>query len=372
MLDVKKHQEAALNLRREKNAFRTLSSVQGLIDFCSNDYLGLAQDQEIVGNLSKQFSTLGSGGSRLISGNSPFAERLEKELALFHQAPSGLLFNSGYVANLGLLSCLASRQDTIIYDQLIHASLRDGIRLSAARSFAFYHNDLEHLAHKLKQAKGKIFIVVESVYSMDGDEAPLPDIVELAKAYKAAVIVDEAHATGVLGPQGKGLVASYQLEKDIWARVHTFGKALGSHGAIVLGDETLKNYLINFSRPFIYTTAMPDILLHGIQLAYRKMAGSALVQQLQENINYFKASVSPQVTSHLVSSRTAIQSLVLPGNDQVKALAKTIQEAGFDVRPILHPTVAEGQERLRICIHAFNKKEEILALSKLINLQFKS
>lgn len=372
MLEVKNQLEAALNTRKKNNAFRVLSPAQELIDFCSNDYLGLAQDQEMLHCFTDQVKSIGSGGSRLISGNSSFAEKLEKELAAFHNAPEGLLFNSGYVANLGLLSCVATRQDTIIYDQLIHASLRDGVRLSNARSFAFRHNDLQHLTQKLTQANGKIFIVVESVYSMDGDEAPLADLVNLAKTCNAAIIVDEAHATGVLGPQGKGLVAAYGLEKDIWARVHTFGKAIGSHGAIVLGDQSLKDYLINFSRPFIYTTAMPDILLYGIQAAYRKMAASSLTQDLQANIQLFKESISISISKRFIPSRSAIQSILIPGNDQVKTVAKTIQEAGFDVRPILHPTVAEGQERLRICIHAFNTKKDILALAALINQYFKA
>lgn len=371
MLDAKNHLEAALDYRKEKNAFRKLSSAKGLVDFCSNDYLGLAQNPKILGALSSLRGSIGSGGSRLISGNSPVIENLEEELAQFHQAPAGLIFNSGYVANLGLLSCIATRQDTIIYDQLIHASLRDGIRLSHARSFAFYHNDLEHLTQKLQKATGKVFIVVESVYSMDGDEAPLPAIVELAKAFNAAVIVDEAHSTGVLGPEGRGLVAAYKLETQIWARIHTFGKAIGSHGAIVLGDTILKNYLINFSRPFIYTTAMPDILLYGIQMAYKEMIDSNHILQLQDNISYFKSLISPQASHHLIPSRTAIQSVIIPGNNQVKTLAGTIQSAGLDVRPILHPTVAEGQERLRICIHTFNKKEDILTLATLINQHFK-
>lgn len=367
MLDVKDQLETQLNARKEKNAFRVLTPPNELADFCSNDYLGLAQDQEILAQMVERASTVGATGSRLISGTSTLVEQLESELAAFHGTAAGLIFNSGYVANLGLLSCIASRQDTIIYDQLIHASLRDGIRLSNARAFSFYHNDLDHLLKKLERAKGNKYIVVESVYSMDGDQAMLPQIVALAQQFQAAVIVDEAHATGVLGPQGQGLVAACGLEKEVFARVHTFGKAIGSHGAIIVGDETLRHYLINFSRPFIYTTAMPDVILQGIQLAYQKMAAGDLVAQLHQNIMLFKSSVSQTVSQRLIPSNTAIQSLVVPQNDQVKWLACAIQRAGFDVRPILHPTVPEGQERLRICLHAFNQQEDIIALTGLLN-----
>ncbi len=237
--------------RKSAGSLRQLKLVRGMVDFCSNDYLGLASLLK-VGNPGLQ---LGSTGSRLLAGNYPLIEEVEMEIAEFHQSEAGLIFNSGYDANVGLLSCVAQKNDTIIYDSLSHASIRDGVRLSFAQSWAFNHNDLVDLEKKLQLATGQLFVVTESVFSMDGDKAPLVEIVELCKTYKAALVVDEAHATGIIGDKGAGLVQAMGLQQHCLARVHTFGKALGCHGAIVLGSKILRTYLINFARSLIYTTA---------------------------------------------------------------------------------------------------------------------
>ncbi|MCL4171189.1 UNVERIFIED_CONTAM: hypothetical protein GTU68_025567, partial [Idotea baltica] len=243
----------ALDARQAQGLLRQLPTPIGeRIDFCSNDYLGFAHTLRVAAPTSG-----GATGSRLISGNSTLAEALEQQIANFHGAEAALLFPSGYAANIGLLPAVAGRGDTIVYDKLIHASLRDGIRLSRAKALSFAHNDLTDLIKKLQNPEGQTFVVIESVYSMDGDQAPLTDIVNICQQYDALLIVDEAHGTGVIGKRDQ-----------VWARVHTFGKAIGSHGAAIVGSQLLKSYLLNFARSFIYATALPDHTLLSIQAAY--------------------------------------------------------------------------------------------------------
>ena len=241
-----------LKQREEANALRLLAPQSQLIDFSSNDYLGFAKEAAIhhINNNTSELIQFGATGSRLISGNYELTEEAEAFLANFYNAATALIFNSGYNANIGLFQCLPQRNDTIIYDELIHASIRDGIRLSNASNFSFSHNNLTALEQKLSNAKGLIYVVVESVYSMDGDMAPLTEIVAVCKKYNAALIVDEAHAVGIFG-NGKGLVSELGLENNVFARVVTFGKAVGVHGAAILGSNELRDYLINFSRAFI-------------------------------------------------------------------------------------------------------------------------
>lgn len=356
-----------LAARKAQNAFRELQLPRGLIDFCSNDYLGLARVDLKHDAKETAIPAWGATGSRLISGHSRTAEQLEGFLAQFHLAEVALLFNSGYQANLGLLSCLSTRHDTFIYDQLIHASLRDGIQLAPAKAFNFAHNDVADLALKLQRASGRKMVIIESIYSMDGDEAPIADILAVCEKFGAQLIVDEAHATGVFGAAGQGVVVAKGLQDRVWARVHTFGKAIGAHGAVVVGSRLLKDYLINFSRAFIYTTALPDHLLERIQLAYQEMAKGEKMQQLNRNIDYFKAQLSKQSQIQFIDSQHPIQCLIIGGNSQTRDFSTLLQQAGFDVRAILSPTVPKGKERLRICLHAFNTIEEITALTTLIN-----
>ncbi len=359
--------------REENNSLRSLTLNSGLIDFSSNDYLGLAQSAEAKLAIANYFLEndaykLGATGSRLISGNSAFAEDLENEIAQFHQAQAGLIFNSGYDANLGLFACIAQKGDTIICDENIHACIIDGARLSFAQRFTFKHNNLESLENKLKNSQGNIFIAVESVYSMDGDMAPLKEISALAKKYNANIIVDEAHATGIIGEKGEGLVQHLGLQKHIFARVVTFGKALGCHGAIVLGSNKLKNYLINFARSFIYTTALPLHSLVTIQTMYAQMAKQKDIERLKNNISHYKSQFY-NTKFQLIESDSAIQCLIIPGNEECKNTALYLQQNGFDVRAILSPTVATTKERLRICLHAFNSEAEILRLCETLFLR---
>ena len=362
----------ALAKREELGLLRKLSSKNNLIDFFSNDYLGFARSEELRKrtniNLEKSDYKLinGSSGSRLISGNSELFEKTENEIAVFHKAEAGLIFNSGYDANLGLFSSAPQRGDTILYDELSHASIIDGIRLSHADSFKFRHNDLNHFEERLKSAKGKAFVAVESVYSMDGDFAPLKEIVLLCEKYSANLLVDEAHATGVFGKNGEGLCVELGVEKKVFARVHTFGKALGCHGAIVLGNSLLRNFLINFSRPFIYTTSLPPHSLSAIKSAYGLLNESEeKIIQLKKMIQYFREKIKDY--SKFITSESSIQSLIVCGNTETKKMADIIRSSGFEVKAILTPTVATGSERLRICIHGFNSEKEIKGLADSIN-----
>jgi len=368
-LHIAKKMMTELFNREQADSLRRLPVALDLVDFYSNDYLSMAQNPAvkvaIQGALDEE-GVLGATGSRLISGNRKEMEVFEHFLATFHHSEKALLFNSGYAANQGLLSCMAERHDTILYDQLIHASLREGLKLSLAAHFSFRHNDLKHLEQKLQISKGQVFVVVESVYSMDGDEAPLIAMLELCEKYGAALIVDEAHATGVLGHEGRGLVAELGLEERVWARIYTFGKALGGHGAAICGPGYLIDYLINFSKPFIYTTALPWHGLAGVQAAYQEMQKGIALENLRQNIRFFIEQIPASLRPQFIPSRSAIQSLVYPGNSAVRELAKKLQDHGFAVWPILHPTVPKGQERLRICLHSFNTEEQVLRLLEVL------
>ncbi len=365
----------ALQRRKEVNAYRKLTTKNGLVDFCSNDYLGFSKQSEFLidvngANSPDKESVIGSTGSRLITGNSERAEQLEARLAQFHYAPSGLLFNSGYAANLGVFSSVPQKGDTVLYDELIHASIRDGIRLSHANAWSFAHNDLQQLTEKLERAKGNVFVAVEAIYSMDGDAAPLQALSSLCKQYHAHLIVDEAHATGIFGEKGEGLCVELGVEDDVFARIHTFGKALGCHGAVVLGEETLRNYLINFSRPFIYTTALPAHSLYAIEIAYNVLEIKFdSVLKIRSLINLFKDNVDEGNSLNFIPSSSAIQCIKISGNDRVKMVAEHLQKSGYDVRPILSPTVAEGEERLRICLHAFNTPQQVKELLTVLKSQ---
>ncbi len=361
----------SLEKREAQNAFRKLLVNDNMIDFCSNDYLGFAKSIQLKSMIESEFQSLsyfnnGSGGSRLLAGNTSYAELLEAKIANYHTADAGLIFNSGYDANVGLFASLGQKGHTIIYDELIHASVHDGMKMSQASTFLFKHNDLVHLEERLKQATGVIYVAVESIYSMDGDDAPLVDIVSLCKKYNANLIVDEAHATGITSNRGMGRVQELSLEKEVFARVHTFGKALGCHGAIILGSDLLRNYLINYARSFIYTTALPLHSLVAINQAYQLLLNSeSEIVHLNSLISYFRAKCSSQKIT-CIESNSAIQCIVVSGNSEVKKTASILQASNFDIRPILSPTVAKGKERMRICIHAYNTKLEIDGVIQLL------
>lgn len=350
---------AKLQDRKQKNSFRTLDDQHDLVDFYSNDYLGLSQwdNDEKAG--------LGATGSRLISGNYQRTEAIEQELADFYNQEAGLFFNSGYDANLGFFSCVPQKGDTVLYDQFIHASVRDGLKMGLAAAFSFKHNNLADIKTKIERAKGTVYVVVESVYSMDGDFCPLEEIAEICEIHNAFLVVDEAHAGGVFGPAGRGMVTELELDNRIFAKIITFGKAYGSHGALILGDTVLKDFLINFSRPLIYTTALSPHALERIDAVVKKSVGMETEREaLKQNIGLFRNLVSHS-NFQIGESKSPIQLIFVSGNQAAKQLANKINQAGFAVKAILHPTVDEGSERLRICIHSYNTTQEIEDLAKL-------
>jgi 8-amino-7-oxononanoate synthase len=352
----------SLDKRKEEKTFRTLKLNYPTIDFSSNDYLGFST-QGILDNEIKKLDSsvkIGSTGSRLISGNSSLYQELEDSISKFHNAESALLFNSGYDANLGLLSSVPQKGDLILSDELIHASLIDGIRLSYATHYKFKHNSVEALEALLirhKEAFNEIYIVVESVYSMDGDCAPLTAYVALCKKYNAHLIVDEAHAIGVFGEQGKGLCNELGIEKDCFARIYTYGKAMGCHGASVAGSSVLKDFLINFSRSFIYTTAMPEHSVLAIKTAYQLLQTTQQITTLKKNIAYFNSQIN--ISSSFIESISSIHCKIVSGNQEVQIVEETCWKNNLFVKSIKSPTVKATQERIRICLHAFNTHQEI-------------
>lgn len=346
--------------RKEIGNFRSLQIKKNLIDFASNDYLGLARSQKLKKAILSEWKTLGylgSTGSRLLTGNNTYIEFLEAKIAAFHGFETGLIFNCGYMANVGLISSITKEEDILFFDTHIHASTHEGIRLSKAKSFPFRHNDVNHLENRLKQItqKGKTYICIESIYSTDGAIAPLAEIFHLSQKYHARLIVDEAHAVGVFGNQGRGLIHKAGLNKKIFAQTVTFGKALGVFGAIILGDQKLKETLVNFAKSFIYTTALPFPSLAAIKCSY------TLFPELETERTHLKTLI--QLTNH---SHTPIYPFPVRNNQAAHALASTILKKGFDIRALLSPTVRRGKENIRLTLHSFNSKEELLHLLELM------
>ena len=359
--------QRALEKRRQDGNLRQLIHETDLVDFSSNDYLGLSHNQQLSDQIEQRLRQTGwlkngGTGSRLISGNHKYYLETEKRLSEIFDAEACLLFNSGYAANQTVVSCIPQRGDTILYDQLAHVCLKEGAWLSKADSFAFLHNDLNDLETRMTRAKGNIYVVTETIFSMDGDIAPLYDIITLCEKYGAWLIVDEAHSTGAYGKSGAGWLVEKSLHHRILARVYTFGKAMGVHGACVAGSRKLIDYLINFGRSFIYTTSLPPHSVISIDESFRFLAShSELQAQLRDRINHFR-SVFGDTLSH-----TAIQPVMVSGNEQARESAKLLQQNGLDVRAILAPTVKEGAERLRISLHVHNSMEEISQLVKLLS-----
>jgi 8-amino-7-oxononanoate synthase len=359
-----------LALRKEEGIERGLRANDGKVDFSSNDYLGMASDPALADLIEQTYKYYfprpvnGSTGSRLLAGHFDFYDHVEKELADFFEEEAVLIFNSGYAANLALLSTLPQKGDTILMDEYIHASLKDGARLSFANKFSFRHNDLEDLENKLRKSEGEKYIVAESLYSMDGDFSPVNELKDLAEKYDAQLVIDEAHTTGIYGQQGRGFLNERKIARQVPFKIYTFGKAMGIHGACIAGSQELKEYLINFARPFIYTTAMPPHAFASVYAAFSYLQQHPEHKvKLMENIRHWNETV---MTTNFSRNDSPIQTYRLPGNDNIRALARTIQAEGYDVRPILSPTVKEGTERLRICLHAFNTTEQISTLIQLL------
>lgn len=386
---------ATLSKRQSQSTLRRLTTnPPESVDFSSNDFLSLATSKDLRHAFLQELqsdpalsSHLGSGGSRLLDGNSNYAEKLEKDIAAFHNAETGLLCNSGFDANVGLFSCLPQSGDVIVYDEFIHASVHDGMRLSrAAKKVFFEHNNVGALQRVLRQCidederirsgRRNVFIAVEGVYSMDGDVAPLQQIVALVKTLlpkgNGHFIVDEAHSTGVFGPKGRGLVCQLGLESEVTIRLHTFGKAMACNGAILLCSPAIREYLVNYARPMIYTTFMSYPALAAIRASYDWLMGDKtealarnlrlLIQTLHERLLVMQASLHlPPEHEHLIRSPIACPETPIFAvlSSEPKVLAAHCQRNGFVVRGIMSPTVPEGTERVRVCLHAGNTVEQI-------------
>jgi 8-amino-7-oxononanoate synthase len=385
----------SIDIRKRQNAIRKLGSIKDLIDFSSNDYLGFSDLKQIYFTAEKILTDFnlrrnGATGSRLLSGNHQLFSPAEDFIANFHSAESALIFNSGYDANVGFFSSVPQRGDFIFYDELVHASIRDGISMSRAKAYKFKHNDFADLRGHIERSRNinnepEIYIVTESVFSMDGDIPDLKKLAEFVEKEHCFLVIDEAHATGVFGTDGAGMVQELGIQDKVFARIITFGKALGCHGAAILGSTTLKEYLVNFARSFIYTTALPPHSVATVLASYQYLKNKprlvevnpehvegSEIRKLKQNIEFFKAEiVANKLQSFFIESNSAIQSCIIPGNEKVKNTASKLEVEGYNVKPILSPTVPKGKERLRFCLHSFNSREEISgvlkALVKLIN-----
>lgn len=352
--------------REKQGTLRKLQVRQAnVVDFYSNDYLGMARNPvfhaQIRDAVMESPNRLaGATGARLISGQTADCLETEEFVAQQQGFPAALFFPSGYLANLALFSCVAGRGELYILDELVHRSVYDGCRLSHAQKWKFKHNDLNHLEALLQQANRFCFIAVESLYSMDGDFAPLLDLCQLAKRYHAALIVDEAHAFGVFG---WGLVAQANLQQEVFATLITYGKAMGLHGAAILGSETLVQYLVNFASAFIYSTASPAIQAYAIALGYKFLAADTCsAQDLQANIRAFRNNF----TATLSQDSSPIQSIRFADTAQLKACVLALEKENMASYAIYSPTVKANQERLRICLHAFNTAAEITSLTGIL------
>ena len=365
-----------LKLREENNSLRSLKTPSHLVDFSSNDYLGFAKSSAIFHKthqflVDKNIKQNGATGSRLLSGNHQLYTEVERFLSDFHQSESATIFNSGYDANVGFFSSVPQRGDIILYDEFIHASIRDGIKLSNAKSFKFSHNDLGSLSEMLKRVQhnnSDIYVVTESVFSMDGDSPDLVTMSQMINKHNTFLIVDEAHAVGIFGATGCGIIQNLNLQDAIFARIITFGKALGCHGAAVLGSEKLQNYLVNFARSFIYTTGLSPHSLATIKMAYDEMLKQVQHDKLNlsENIHHFLEEVK-RLKLDFIPSCSAIHCCVILGNEKVKEISEKLQEKGFEVKAILSPTVPKNKERLRFCLHSYNSEEEISEVLELLS-----
>lgn len=332
-----------------------------LVAFASNDYLGLANDAALKKGAVEAIQQwgAGSGASSLVSGHLGIFEQLEQQLAAFAQRQAALFFPSGFQANLGVLTALADRHDVIFADRVNHASLIDGALLSRAQHVRYQHVDLDDLEQKLAQTPvargGTRLIVTDSVFSMDGDEAPLQALMTLAEQYDAWLIVDDAHGLGVLGPQGRGSIAAAGLAPHPrLIMIGTLGKAAGVSGAFVAAEANVIEWLIQRARSYIYTTGSSPMIAGALLASIdRILGGDDLRTQLQQNIQHLRAGIDAlNLPFALVPSRTGIQALVIGDNEQTLAVSASLQQQGYWVPAIRPPTVPAGSARLRISLSA--------------------
>jgi len=360
--------ERALQALVRRGRHRALQPRVG-IDFASNDYLALASAPELIDAARAALErgvSVGAGGSRLLRGNDREHEALETEAAAFFQAESALYFGSGFLANVAIFATLPQRGDLIVHDALIHASVHDGMRASKAERAEARHNDAASFDDAIKDWRaaggtGTPWIAVESLYSMDGDRAPLGELIEIVERHGGVLVIDEAHATGVLGPEGRGLSAGLEGRADV-ITLHTCGKALGVMGALLLGPRVLRDFLVNRCRPFIYATAPSPLItaLVRASLMICRFDGGRR-ERLQKLVAFAadqlatKCGVSP--------SGSQIQPVIVGVNERASRLASAMQARGFDIRAIRPPSVPEGTARLRVSVTLNVTEERVAAMA---------
>jgi glycine C-acetyltransferase/8-amino-7-oxononanoate synthase len=342
---------------------------QRVLLLCSNNYLGLADHpkvQEAAAEAALRWG-VGAGSSRLVSGTMTVHGRLEKRLAAFKGTPTALLFGSGYLANLGVVGALSRAGEVVFSDELNHASIIDGCRLSRAETFIYGHNDVEHLAWGLEQARGRgSLIVTESVFSMDGDVAPLQEIAALARRHDVRVVVDEAHGTGCLGPGGRGAVAAAQLDRAIDVVIGTLGKALGSYGAYVACDEEVAALLTNSARSLIFSTAPPPPAVAGALAALDVLEEQPRrVERLQANAAVLRAELAREGFD-VAGCSTQIIPLVVGDASTAMRVCEAALERGVFAQAIRPPTVPDGTSRLRLAVMATHTKDELRAAARVL------
>ncbi|BGP42769.1 hypothetical protein JCM10449v2_006781 [Rhodotorula kratochvilovae] len=410
MAALEQRLQSALASRASRQMLRALDpfppTSTSLVDFSSNDYLSFSRSpllrQKLTAALSDPKTSLyGPPSSRLLDGNTPLHASFEHRLASFFNAPSALLFNSGFDANAGLWACLPGPDDWIVHDELVHASMHDGMRASRVpkeRRRAFGHNCVEELERALreiaerdervKEGGSSVWVGVESLYSMDGDLAPLREMVECVERIlprgNGHMVVDEAHSTGLYGAKGRGLVSALGLDHRITVRVHTFGKAMACSGAAVLASPLIRNYLINYARPLIYSTVMTHLsalavvksveMLEEGESEEPAMHVHSLASHLVSRLSSLLPPTSPvSLPPHLLAlsfSSTAphpTTSPIIPLlTPSPRPLAAFLRARGFLVRPITYPTVPRGEERVRVCLHAGNTRRQVDGLCEAV------
>lgn len=360
-----------------KRALRTVSGPQGprvLLDgepvllLCSNNYLGLA-DHPKVSEAAAEVATrcgAGAGASRLVSGTMTIHRRLEERLAAFEESEACLLFGSGYLANLGVIGALAGPGDVVFSDELNHASIIDGCRASRAEIVVYRHLDVDHLERCLRNhsGDGRRLIVTDSVFSMDGDVAPLAEIVRLARAYQARVVVDEAHATGALGEGGRGAIAEAGLQGEVDVLVGTLGKALGSYGAYVCGSREMTDYLLNTARPLIFSTAPPPPSVAGALAALELLEGDpTIVARLHEAARTLRKALAAEGFAVAEGDMHIVPLVVGDSEDAVRLCEAALERRVF-AQAIRPPTVPDGTARLRLATMASHTAEELRDAAK--------
>lgn len=357
--------DATLQGLARKERLRTLSPRAGL-DFSSNDYLGLAASKrlgEAVAAAIARGTPVGATGSRLLRGNTPEHEALEVDAAAFFGAERALFFGSGYIANFALLTALPQKGDLLVLDELAHASMHEGARAGRAQFKLAAHNDVDAFEDAItgwraEGGTGRVWIAVESLYSMDGDRVPMENLIALADRHEAFIVVDEAHATGVWGPDGRGLAAAFEGRDNIVA-LHTCSKALGASGALVTGPRTLCDYLVNRCRPFIYATAPSPLMAVAAREALAILSGEPMRRvQLHERVAFAGRQLAERCG--VKPSGSQIQPFVIGGNRRTMTVAAALQARGFDIRGIRPPTVPEGTSRLRISL-TLNVDEAVIS-----------